>query len=228
MAAARVSEPVAAVPNEGAPVSDVVVAPVSDVSRVGSGDAPTRLPVRPSRSRNCPPTFMSFLFGIAGVQPVLSEVAGINGPGPSAAAGASVASRLPLALPLTGYLGPATCRCLGPAGDRRGNRGCTARCDCARSSVSGVRDSAGQRPMPRFRSVRGRLSGMFSGDDPATPLRCGRWPLPLRQAPAGLLVSITLAGVRAGYRQATAGVALRNNLGTAHFRPSRGRSVSSA
>ena len=42
-----------------------------------------------------------------------------------------------------GYLGPATCRCLGRAGDRRGNRGCTARCDCGRSSVSGVRDGAG-------------------------------------------------------------------------------------
>ena len=42
-----------------------------------------------------------------------------------------------------GYLGPATRRCLGPAGDRRGDRGCTARCDCARSSVSGVRDDTG-------------------------------------------------------------------------------------
>ena len=37
------------------------------------------------------------------------------------------------------YLGGATCRCLGPTGDRRDNRG-NARCECARSRVSGVQD----------------------------------------------------------------------------------------
>ena len=36
--------------------------------------------------------------------------------------------------------GPALCRCLGRAGDRQRNQGCNARCDCARSSVSAVRD----------------------------------------------------------------------------------------
>ena len=37
------------------------------------------------------------------------------------------------------YLGGATCRCLGPTGDRRDNRG-NARRECARSRVSGVQD----------------------------------------------------------------------------------------
>ena len=36
--------------------------------------------------------------------------------------------------------GPALCRCLGRAGGRQRNQGCNARCDCARSSVSAVRD----------------------------------------------------------------------------------------
>jgi hypothetical protein len=40
-----------------------------------------------------------------------------------------------------GYLGPATCRYFGPAvGRQRSNRGRNARCECGRSSVSGVRD----------------------------------------------------------------------------------------
>ena len=51
-----------------------------------------------------PSDLSSFLLSIAGVQPVVGidepVVGGIDGPGVSAAAGASVASRLPLGLPL--------------------------------------------------------------------------------------------------------------------------------
>ena len=52
-----------------------------------------------------PSDLSSFLLGIAGVQPVVGGVAGIHGPGRSAPAGASVASRLPLGLPFAGVSG---------------------------------------------------------------------------------------------------------------------------
>ena len=158
---AAVPDPVAAVPNEVAPVSEAVapvadpvaavpneVAPVSDAScrRSGSGHADLGCRCgRPAHATAVRPLFLlvghrrgapvsdvsalvqdmltsvagavvllaqlpsdlfSFLLGIAGVQPVVGGVAGIHGPGLSAAAGASVASRLPLGLPLAGISGP--------------------------------------------------------------------------------------------------------------------------
>ena len=106
-----------------APVSDVIASVQDMLTPVAGAVVPlTQLPS----------DLYSFLLGIAGVAPVVDGVGGIHGPGLSAAAGASVASRLPLGLPL--------CRCLGRAGGRQRNRGCNARCDCARSSVSAVRD----------------------------------------------------------------------------------------
>ena len=81
------------------------VAPVSDVSALVQDmlrsvvDAVVLLAQLPS-------DLFSFLLGIAGVQPVVGGVAGIHGRGLSAAAGASVASRLPLGLPLAGISGP--------------------------------------------------------------------------------------------------------------------------
>ena len=185
---AAVRDPVAAVPNEVAPVSDAVapvsvaVAPVPDVVGPASDvsglvqDMLTSVAGAVVPLTQLPSDLYSFLLGIAGVQPVVGGVAGIHGPGLSAAAGASVASRLPLGLPRCGYLGPATRRCLGPAGERRGNRGCNARCDCARSSVSGVRDGTG--------SARCRVSDRCRVDFPAcfqrTPatrftVGAGRW-----------------------------------------------------
>ena len=81
-----------------------------------------RLPVRSSRSRNCSPTFYSFLLGIAGVQPVVAGLGGVAGAGLSAAADASVASQWRLVLALAGI----------PGGPLAGNahRGCNARGDC--------------------------------------------------------------------------------------------------
>ena len=80
-----------------APVSDVI-ALVQDMLR-SVVDAVVLLAQLPS-------DLFSFLLGIAGVQPVVGGVGGIHGPGLSAAAGASVASRLPLGLPLAGISGP--------------------------------------------------------------------------------------------------------------------------
>ena len=119
---------------------------------------------------------------------------GVHGPGLSAAAGASVASRLPLGLPFAGIS--------GAAGGRRGNnRGCTARCDCARSSVSAVRDGTA--------SARWRLS---DGCGVVFPACCFDEPLLIASLSAlatvalpgiGGLVILTVVGVRIQYGRLT-------------------------
>ena len=81
------------------------VAPVSDVSALVQ-DMLSSVAGAVVLLAQLPSDLFSFLLGIAGVQPVVGEVAGIHGPGLSAAAGASVASRLPLGLPLAGISGP--------------------------------------------------------------------------------------------------------------------------
>ncbi len=87
---------VAPVPNLVAPVSDVI-ALVQDMLTSVAGAV---VPLTQLQS-----DLSSFLLGIAGVAPVVDGVGGIHGPGLSAAAGASVASRLPLVLPLAGISG---------------------------------------------------------------------------------------------------------------------------
>ena len=81
------------------------VAPISDVSALVQ-DMLTSVVEAVVLLAQLPSDLFSFLLGIAGVQPVVGGVAGIHGPGLSAAAGASVASRLPLGLPLAGISGP--------------------------------------------------------------------------------------------------------------------------
>ena len=115
-----------------APVSDVI-ALVQDMltSVAGAVVLLTQLPSDLS----------SFLLGIAGVEPVVDELAGIHGPGLSAAAGASVASRLPLGLPLAGISGPPRAGVSGlPVTGEATGVAHPLRCDCARSSVSAARD----------------------------------------------------------------------------------------
>ena len=116
VAVAPVADPVAAVANEVAPVSDpvapvsVAVAPVADVVGPVSDVRALVQDMLTSVAGVVPLTQLqsdlySFLLGIAGVPPVVSGVGGIHGPGVSAAAGASVASRLPLG-PRAGISGP--------------------------------------------------------------------------------------------------------------------------
>ena len=101
-----------------------------------------RLPVRSSCSRNCPPTFLPFCSASPGRSPWWAEweAATTVAVGSRGSVGGVAVAAGPAGC---GYLGPAAFRCLGHAGDWRGDRGCNARCDCAGSSVSGVRDGAG-------------------------------------------------------------------------------------
>jgi hypothetical protein len=109
---AGVAHPVAAVPNDVAPVSEVAVAPVPDViGPVSNVSALVQDMLTSVAGAVVPLTQLqsdlySFLLSIAGVPPVVSGVGGIHGPGVSAAAGASVASRLPLGRPRAGISDP--------------------------------------------------------------------------------------------------------------------------
>ncbi len=173
----------------GAPVSDVI-ALVQDMLR-SVVEAVVLLAQLPS-------DLSSFLLGIAGVQPVLDGVGGIHGPGPSAPAGASVASRLPLGLPPAGVSGvPVTGEVTGVA---------------ALDVIALGRASA--------------MSGMAPlTPDAASPISAGSsfrhvvadillpvslWALAVGALPGvGGLVMLFATGARLGYRQAKAGFALR-------------------
>jgi hypothetical protein len=160
-----------------------------------------------------PSDLFSFLLGIVGVQSVVGEVAGIHGPGLSAAAGASVASRWSLGLPLAGISGPPV----------------------AGVSVLPMTSEATRVATPDVIAL-GRASAASEmarpAPDAAFPIRAGSsfphvvgeilltvslWALAAAALPGvGGLGFITLAGVRVGYRQAKAGGALRTT-GIAHF-----------
>ena len=155
----------------------------------------------------------SFLLGIAGVQPVVGGLAGTDGPGLSAAAGASVASRLPLGLPRAGISGPplAAISGLPVTGEATGVAPLDVIALGRTSAVSGMAPPAPDAAFPigagsSFRHVFGGLL-----------LPVSLWALAAGALPwAGGLGFITLAGVRVGYRQAKAGFALRTT-GIAHF-----------
>ena len=85
------------------------VAPVSDVSALVQ-DMLRSVVEAVVLLAQLPSDLSSFLLDIAGVQPVVGGVGGIHGPGLSAPAGASVASRLPLGLPLRGLPVSRACR----------------------------------------------------------------------------------------------------------------------
>jgi hypothetical protein len=238
---AAVPDPVAAVPNEVAPVSEVaapvsevaapvseVVAPVSDVSALVQGML-TSVAGAVVPLTQLPSDLFSFLLGIAGVQPVVGGLAGTDGPGLSAAAGASVASRLPLGLPrarlsgppLAGISGPPLAGISGPplagisglpvTGEATGVAPLDVIALGRTSAVSGMAPPAPDAAFPigAGSSFRHVFSGLL--------LPVSLWALAASALPwVGGLGFITLAGVRVGYRQAKAGFALRTT-GIAHF-----------
>jgi hypothetical protein len=159
-----------------------------------------------------PSDLFAFLLGIAGVQPVVRELGGIHGRGLSAAAGASVASRL-LGLPLAGISGPPLAGVSGlPVTDEPTGVATLDVIALGRASaVSGMAPLApdGASPMGVQSSFRHVFSGLL--------LPVSLWALAAGALPgAGGLVILTVAGVRVGYRQAKAGAALRT-VGIALF-----------
>ena len=204
---ATISEPVDAVADEVAPVSDAVapvpdvVGPVSDVRALVqdmlSSVAGAVVPLT-----QLPSDLYSFLLGIAGVQPVVGGVGGSHHRGLSAAAGASVASRLPLGLPLAGILGPPLAGASGlpVTGEATGVATLDVIALGRASAVSGMTPVAADAAFPiaagsSFRHVFGGLL-----------LPVSLWALAAGALPgAGGLVILTAAGVRVGYRQAKAG-----------------------
>ena len=136
--------PVAAVPNVAAPVTNAAVAPVTDVgvgpvtdvvAPVINVPAPVSDVIAQGQDMvagavvpltQLPSDLSSFMLGIAGAAPVGDGSGGIDGAGTVGG------------VPIAAWR--ATCRYLGPAGGRQRNQGGNARCDYARSSVSAVRD----------------------------------------------------------------------------------------
>ena len=177
-----------------------------------------RLPVRSSCSRNCPPTFIPSLLGIAGAQPVVGGVGGGHHRGLSAAARASVASRLPLGLPLAGILGPPLAGASGlpVTGEATGVAPLDVIALGRASAVSGMAPVAADAAFPiaagsSFRHVFGGLL-----------LPVSLWALAAGALPgAGGLVILTAAGVRVGYRQAKPVSSCRPRA--SHASPVRGR-----
>ena len=194
----------APVPNLVGPVSDVI-APVKEMLTSVAGAV---VPLTQLHS-----DLSSFLLGIAGVEPVEGGLRGINGAGPSATAGASVASQLRLVRPLSGVPG------VPVAGNTR-----TATLGGIAASISGAMSEAG-----RASSLPGMAPPAPNGAIPMgvrSFLRHAVSDLPVAVSVAALaavalpgvggLVILTLAGVRIGYRQAKAGFVLRT-AGIARF-----------
>ena len=203
-AARRFPMRAAPVPNLVGPVSDVI-APVQDMLTSVAGAV---VPLTQLQS-----DLSSFLLGIAGVEPVEGGMRGIDGAGPSATAGASVASQLRLVRPLSDV----------PGVPVAGNTG-TATLGGIAASISGAMSEAG-----RASSLPGMAPPAPNGAIPMgvrSFLRHAVSDLPVAVSVAALaavalpgvggLVILTLAGVRIGYRQAKAGFVLRT-AGIARF-----------
>ena len=158
----------------------------------------------------------SFLLGIAGVEPVVDGLGGIDGAGRSAAADASVASQLPLVLLLAGVPGvPLAGNTTGvetPGGIAPSTFGATSQVGPA-SSLPGMAPLAPNGAIPM--GVRSFLRHAYR--EHPLPLAVSLSALAAVALPgAGGLVILTAAGVRVGYRQAKAGFALRTT-GIARF-----------
>ena len=201
---APVPNVVASIPNLVAPVSDVI-APVQDMLTSVAGAVVPLTQLQFDLS--------SFLLGIAGVQPVVDGLGGIDGAGRSATADASVASQLRLVLLLSGV----------PGVPVAGNTG-AATPGGVSASIFGAMSEAGR---------ASSLPGMAPpAPNDAIPmgvrsfLRHALHDLPVAVSVAALaavalpgvggLVILTLAGVRIGYRQAKAGFVLQT-AGIARF-----------
>jgi len=214
---APVSDPAAAVPSKVAPVSVVgapvpnVAGPVSNVSALVqdmlSAVAGAVVPLT-----QLPSDLYSFLLGVAGVQPLVGGAEAVGGRGLSAAAAESVASRLSLGLSPAGISGAPLAGVSGPpvTGETTGaplDVSALGRASAASRMAPPAPDAAFPiRAGSSFRRVVGEIV-----------LSVSLWALAAAALPgAGGLGLITLAGVRVGYRQAKAGVAV-HTTGIAHF-----------
>jgi len=189
----------------GAPISDISALLQDMLSSVAS--AVVLLAQLPS-------DLFSFLLGVAGVPPVVGGVGGTHGRGLSAAgsASASVASRLPLGLPLAGISGPPL---VGVSGlPVTGEASEVATLDViALGRASAVSGMARVAPGAAFPIGAGSFSHVFG----EILLPVSLWALAAGALPgAGGLVILFATGARLGYRQAKAGFALRTR-GIAHF-----------
>ena len=159
-----------------------------------------------------PSDLYSFLLGVAGVQPLVGGAEAVGGRGLSAAAAESVASRLSLGLSPAGISGAPLAGVSGPpvTGETTG----------APLDVSALgRASAASRMAPPAPDAAFpiRAGSSFRRVVGAIVLSVSLWALAAAALPgAGGLGLITLAGVRVGYRQAKAGVAV-HTTGIAHF-----------
>jgi hypothetical protein len=185
---APVTDVVASVPNLVAPGSDAI-GPVQDISTSVAGAVPLTQPQS---------DLSAFLVSIAGVGPVGDGSGGIHGPGLSAAAGASVASQLPLGPPLAGIPG------VPLAGNATGVATLDVNALGRASALSGMAPLAPEGAIPM--GVEPFFQHVFSG----LLLPASLWALANIALPgAAGLVILTAAGVRVGYRQAKAGFAVR-------------------
>jgi hypothetical protein len=223
-AGALPSDLVAAVANDVTPGSDDAVAPPSDpvmprtvvealvpnlAGPVSNVSALVQEMLSPLVGAVMPLTQLpsdlyTFLVGIAGVQPVAAGVQAVGGDGVSPAAAASVASRLPLNPLLAGIPGAplATAPGLPVTGETIGVTLMSAigRASAAPPMAPPAPDAA--YPIRAGSSLPRVLGGIL--------LSVSLWALVAAALPgAGGLGLITLAGVRVGYRQAKAGVAVR-------------------
>jgi hypothetical protein len=185
---APVTDVVASVPNLVTPGSDAI-GPVQDISTSVAGAVPLTQPQS---------DLSAFLVSIAGVGPVGDGSGGIHGPGLSAAAGASVASQLPLGPPLAGIPG------VPLAGNATGVATLDVNALGRASALSGMAPLAPEGAIPM--GVEPFFQHVFSG----LLLPASLWALANIALPgAAGLVILTAAGVRVGYRQAKAGFAVR-------------------
>jgi hypothetical protein len=216
-----VPNPVAAVPNVVAPVADVVapvadvvepvpnvvapvpnvVAPVSDVIAVVP-DMPTSVPSAAVPLTQPPSDLSSFLLDIAGVAPVDGR-GGTDGGGLGAAAGASVASQLPLVPPVAGIPG------VPLAGDATGFA-TLLRTTFEPTGVGRASSPPGMAPLEPDAGIPMGLHSFLRDAYAKLLLPVSLWALFTVALPgvAGLVV-LTAIGMRVGYRQAKAGFVVR-------------------
>jgi hypothetical protein len=198
--AAPVTDVVAPVTDVVAPVTDVVP-PVSDVIAVP--DMPTSVPSAAVPLTQLPSDLSSFLVGPAGVAPVVDDMGGTDGGGLGTAAGASLASPLPLGPPVGGIPG------VPLVGDATGVA-TLLRTTFEPTGVGRVSWPPGMAPLEPDGGIPMGLHSFFRDTYAKLLLPVSLWALFTVALPgaAGLVV-LTAIGVRVGYRQAKAGFVVR-------------------
>ena len=187
---APVTDVIASVPNLVAPVTDVLTQ-VSDVIAPGRY-MPTSVADAVVPLTRPPSDLSSFLLGIAGVAPIEDGSGGIHGPGLEAAAGASVASPVPLGPQLAGI----------PGVPVAGNANRVETLDVTLlGRVSALYGMAPQAPNGAFPMG---AESFFPHDFDELLLIASLWALAAVALPGiGGLVIVTVVGVRIGYGRVT-------------------------